>query len=105
MNSTVLSEESITLIGKLAELQEQKNKLQGRIQLYETKLGMAREANLVLVDKEQELINKIQAQGFHYGTAPAPTVTPAQGQMLQTPTSEKMSEMLSTLFHVIQNPM
>ena len=105
MNGTVLSDDIVAMVGELAELQHQKADHQERIQLYENKLNMAREATLGLTQTEQELVGKLQQRGFFYGqsnvsnTAPAVPVAPTSNNI--SPTSlpqDQLAALLNTLF-------
>ena len=78
MSTTVLSDDTVALVSKLATIQSRKEELQNRIQLYEEKLSMAREANLALCNEEQDLANQLQANGFYYGESPPPQVQTSQ---------------------------
>lgn len=62
-----LSEELLTIIGKLHNVQNKKSALQTRIQTLEQKLSMTREASLNLTNEEQELVSNLQSHGIHYG--------------------------------------
>ena len=62
-----LSEELLTIIGKLHVVQNKKVAMQTRIQTLEQKLSMTREASLNLTNEEQELVSNLQSHGIHYG--------------------------------------
>lgn len=90
-----LSEELLTLIGKLHNVQNKKINLQQRIQSLEQKLTMTREANSALTNEEQELVNTLQSHGIHYGHH-FPQANAAQTAPMIQP--DQLTSLLSSLF-------
>lgn len=110
MSASVLSEDIINLVSQLADLQSRKQDLYERVQLYEDKLSMTREASLSLASEEQELADKLQELGFYYGNAPVQVQEPVPVQV-QTPiepeqpnNQDQLAALLSTLFQQQQAP-
>jgi len=95
MSATVLSENIVNLVSKLANIQSQKDELQERIQLYENKLNMSRDASLALTNEEQELANQLQGLGFYYGQTPVQEVPIVPGD--QSETQDQLATLLSSL--------
>ena len=106
MSTTVLSEDIVILVGKLADLQSRKDELLERIQLYENKLNMSRDASLALINEEQELANQLHELGFYYGQAPVQEVPavpavpeiPAVPAVDQHGTKDQLATLLNSLF-------
>ena len=100
MSATVLSEDTVILVGQLADLQSRKDELLERIQLYENKLNMSRDASLALTNEEQELANQLQDLGFYYGQAPVQEIpaVPVVDQGVQRDTQDQLSTLLTSLF-------
>ena len=93
--STPLSENVVDLVSQLAETQENKKKLEDRVQLYEQKLDMVQEASVALSNKEQELIVMLATTGFSYKKLQSPL---SQTPVSQGNNPEQVSSMLSNIF-------
>lgn len=89
-----LSEELLTIIGKLHNVHNKKATLQTRIQTLEQKLSMTREASLNLTNEEQELVSNLQSHGIHYGHHQPMQHSQQAPAMIQP---EQLTSLLATL--------
>jgi len=79
MNGTILSDDIVELVSKLSNLQKEKERVQERIDALEDKLNLARDAQLSLINDEQECAHQLQNKGFIYGHySTTPVVQPIQ---------------------------
>nr|QBK87939.1 MAG: hypothetical protein LCMAC202_03000 [Marseillevirus LCMAC202] len=95
MSTTVLSEDIVGVVSKLNDLQSRKNELQERIQLFENKLIMTREASLALATEEEDLVSQLQASGFSYDQAPIQKIPTTI--LRDTPTNDLPPDQLTAL--------
>ena len=113
MSGTVLSKEIINIVSKLASIQERREEIQQRMEVYEHKLGLIRGAALEIEKEEQELVIQLQQRGFWYENMPlhsqgsppgtmaaaANATTPGMGvPVMQGDTREQLAVLLSSLF-------
>lgn len=102
MGETVLSEELLGMISELNEIHEKKAAHTERIKMLESKLTMAREANLALINHEQELVNKLASRKIYFGTRPLPppkvTQTEYQEQASTNLSQDQIAALLKSLF-------
>jgi hypothetical protein len=88
---TTLTDNDVNLINRLAVVKDEKNIIQSRIKVLESKLASARDASLNLVKEEQDIVNTLQNNGYIYGQRQeSPKFT------LPT-TQEQLTMLLSTL--------
>lgn len=102
MSETVLSDELLSMITELNEINTTKQEQNKRIQVLESKLTMAREANLALVNREEKLTKKLAEHGLYLYNKPRPQKMVAQSPLdssgLAGISNDQITSLLKSLF-------
>lgn len=65
--SMKLSDHAIELVSKLTEIQNNRVRMDSRIELYEKKIGLIKNALISSNKEEMDIINKLYEEGYLYG--------------------------------------
>jgi hypothetical protein len=102
--NTQLTDQVLELTSQLYSLQFRKQNAQKRIETLQDKLAMAMQVGKQLEKEEGELVTKLHAEGFYYGTPSPESIidTPlldntSMTEMLQT--NDQLTAFLSTLIN------